>query len=28
VSYRPVTGAGDLSQPRAVDIFTVLGPRT
>jgi len=28
VRYRPVTGAGDLSQPRAVDIFTVLGPRT
>ncbi|PYO48825.1 MAG: hypothetical protein DMD84_19875 [Candidatus Rokuibacteriota bacterium] len=28
VSYRPVTGAGDLSQPRAVDVFTVLGPRT
>jgi hypothetical protein len=28
VSYRFVTGAGDLSQPRAVDIFTVLGPRT
>ena len=28
VSYRPVTGAGDLSQSRAVDVFTVLGPRT
>ena len=28
VSYRPVTGSGDLSQLRAVDVFTVLGPRT
>ena len=27
VSYRPVTGSGELNQPRAVDVVTVLGPR-
>jgi len=27
VSYHPVTSAGGLDQPRAVDVFTVLGPR-
>jgi hypothetical protein len=27
VSYNPVTSAGALDQPRAVDIVTVLGPR-
>ena len=27
VSYHPVTSAGALDQPRAVDIVTVLGPR-
>jgi hypothetical protein len=27
VSYQPVTSAGSLDQPRAVDLVTVLGPR-
>jgi len=27
VSYRPLTGSGELSQPRTVDVVTVLGPR-
>ncbi len=28
VTYQPVTGSGDLSQRRSVDLFTVLAPRT
>jgi hypothetical protein len=27
VTYRPVTGAGELNQTRTVDVVTVLGPR-
>jgi hypothetical protein len=28
VQYRPVTSSGDLSQQRAVDVYTMLAPRT
>jgi hypothetical protein len=28
VTYRPLAGTGDLSTPRAVDVVTMLAPRT